>query len=176
MGLARNIARGMCQGFVLVPRGRPNPGAGPIPPNGQRRGRFAGRSLALPAVFHAVRKISETAGAMPLMTYRRQADGRDRAERHPAYSLLHDTPNENESAVEAWTRVFAHLSGWGECFMGKGRTLGSVSALYPIEPARMMVDRRNGVVTYKEMIEPGARRRRTDLVGSGHNSRSAFHA
>lgn len=104
------------------------------------------KAIGLPAVFKAIRIISETAGALPFVTYEDRRDGeRERAVDHPSYALLHEEPNLDMTAVEFWTLAMTQLQGWGRLFIGKefdGR--GRVSALHPVEPKSMTVERRIG--------------------------------
>lgn len=118
------------------------------------------RSVGLPAVFKAIRLFSETAGALPLITYRRQAEERERDLDHPTYELLHEGPNSDLSAVEFWTALLAHFAGWGRIFIGKefdGR--GRVTALHPIEPKRVQVERlAGGALVFHESLDTGLMR------------------
>lgn len=117
------------------------------------------KSLGLPAVFKAIRLISETAGGLPLITYRRNGDERSRATSHPSYALLHESPNEQMTAAEFWTMLFAHLEGWGRMFIGKQFVGGTLSALHPIEPGRVRVERlANGSLAFHEQLSTGNQR------------------
>ena len=116
------------------------------------------KSLTLPAVFRAIRLISESGGALPLVTYRKSADGesRDRAATHPAYGLLHDKPNPGMDAVEFWTMVLAHFAGWGKLFIGKEFAGNRVVALHAIHPKNVKVERRkDGSLIFRERRNGG---------------------
>ena len=48
-------------------------------------------------VFAAERFICESVAALPLITYRREGGGKERATEHPAYNLLRNKPNEYQT-------------------------------------------------------------------------------
>lgn len=117
------------------------------------------RAVALPAVFKAIRIISETGGALPLVTYRTDGDERERDEDHPTFQLLHEEPNPELSAVEFWTLALAHLTGWGAVFLGKEFRGGTVVALHPIHPELMTVERlASGALIFRESRFDGGER------------------
>ncbi len=127
------------------------------------------RAATLPAVFRAIRLLSEPTGALPLMTYSATDDGRERASDHPAYELLHEQPNPGMTAVEFWTMLFNHFASWGRMYIGKefigGRDFPS--ALHAIEPSRMTVERlNNGQLVFHESLRTGLARRwsQRDLI------------
>lgn len=116
-------------------------------------------AVSLPGVFKAIRIISETGGALPLVTYRVDGDERERDESHHAYELLHEEPNPELSAVEFWTLVLAHLAGWGCVFLGKEFRGGTVVALHPIHPELMTVERlASGALIFRESRFDGRER------------------
>lgn len=121
------------------------------------------KALSLPPVFKALRLISETGGALPLKTYRRGSKGSREEVRESQHELLHDRPNDSETAVQFWTRAFAHFEGWGAMFIGKewrGRELG---ALHLIEPKRMRIERLgNGRLRFWETRHNGTTRKWSD--------------
>jgi phage portal protein BeeE len=52
-------------------------------------------AMTLSTFWACVRFLSETIGALPLVMYRRNADGsRERATNHPLYDVLHTRPNQ----------------------------------------------------------------------------------
>lgn len=79
---------------------------GPPTLSGQRV--TADTSLALPAVYSAVRVITEALMQIPLMLYQRSEDGgKERAVDHSLYKLLHDQPNEHQTSAE-WREIMQH--------------------------------------------------------------------
>lgn len=102
-------------------------------------------SMRLDVVLACIRLLSETIGAMPLRTVRRDADGHKRpVPNHPTAKLL-NRPNPELPATSFWGLVMTHLAGWGEAFLGKELGPLGVKALWPIEPERVDVERVNGV-------------------------------
>lgn len=58
-------------------------------------------ALKLSAVYACDRLISETVASLPAVVYERMADGgRKRATNHPLYDVLHQQPNEYQTAAE----------------------------------------------------------------------------
>jgi HK97 family phage portal protein len=117
------------------------------------------KSLTLSAVFKALRLFSETPGAMPLVAYRRDGDGRDRATNHTSYTLLHDKPNPGEDAAAFWTTAFLHLASWGRLLIGKEKVGNVVIALHRLDPWRVQVQRMgNGSLRFHERRSSGGTR------------------
>jgi len=87
---------------------------------------------------------------LPLPIYRRLADGgKERAQDHYLYPLLHDQPNEEMSAYVFRETMMGHLTTWGNAYAeieidGAGRVTG----LWPLRPDRMTVKRENGELVY----------------------------
>lgn len=115
------------------------------------------RALGLDAVWAAVRLIAETGGSLPLRTYRETASQRFEVDDHPA-PLLSRAPNRESSAVEVWSQVLAHLTLWGNAFVGIERRGNSIIGLWPIEPSRVRVTRDRGLRRFEHSREDGTRR------------------
>lgn len=108
-------------------------------------------SLALPAAFKAIRLFSEAGGALPAITYRRDGEEKARDTTHRSYGLLHEEPNDYLTAVEFWTMLFAHLSGWGKVLIGKEFRGSRVDKLHAIHPRDVTVERlRSGKLRFRE--------------------------
>ena len=96
-------------------------------------------ALALPAVYAATRIITDAIMQIPLILYRRtDGDGKERATDHPLYSLLHDDPNETQTAPE-WREVMQHHlllrgNGYSEIALS-GSGIGELSM--PLHPDRV---------------------------------------
>ena len=100
-------------------------------------------SLALVPVFSAVSRIAGAVGSMPMLVYRRTTDGRERADNHRTWKLLHSQPNPEMAADEFWELLTGHLLLWGNAFVGKLRgPMGLVDELWPIRPSRVQVGKR----------------------------------
>lgn len=97
-------------------------------------------AMTLSAVYAAVRLISESIGSLPLIVYRESSSGRkEKATSHPAYSVLHDSPNADMTSIVYRETAMAHVLLWGkhcsEILFDMG---GNVRGLYPLEPWRVV--------------------------------------
>lgn len=94
----------------------------------------AGTALMSSAVWGCTRLIAESLAMMPIHVYQRQADGgKKRAYGHPLYTVLHDDPNDLQTAF-VWKRtmmVQALLYGGGYSRIVPGPR-GAVDRLEPI--------------------------------------------
>ena len=105
-------------------------------------------ALTVPAVWAAVSFLSRTLAALPLHSYRNQADGAKRIE-GGLETLIHEAPNPE------WTSFKLRQHFWQQVFTG-GRGLlyiersgSNIVALWPIDPTRAKIDRTPlGVTTY----------------------------
>lgn len=110
-------------------------------------------ALRMIAINAAVRLKVNATRSIPLHIYREQDDGfkdytAGRKSRY--YGLLHDLPNPEQPADEMWSQVAGHLAYrangylWKEHYAGGARD-GLVKALWPIDPRRVRVRRKDGV-------------------------------
>lgn len=109
-------------------------------------------ALGIPAVWACTRIIAETIASLPLFLYTRKGRGKDRAATHPLYTLLHDRPNPEMSAMSFRETQTYHLLHWGNCYAEKEMDgLGRVKALWPLPPDRVEVrrDMDTGALFYK---------------------------
>lgn len=99
--------------------------------------------MQLTAVYACVRILAEAIAGLPLHLYRRGKNGsKDKAADHPLYSLLHDEPNPEMTSFVFRETMMTHLLLYGNCYsqiIRDGR--GQVTALYPLMPNQMSVDR-----------------------------------
>jgi HK97 family phage portal protein len=93
-------------------------------------------------VFACVRLIAEAIGMLPLVLYRRlQPRGKERATDHPLYTLLHDLPNPELTALELGETLAGHLALWGNAYCEiEYDGAGKRRALWPLRPDRMSVE------------------------------------
>jgi HK97 family phage portal protein len=93
-------------------------------------------ALSLSTVWACVRAISDPIGFLPLHVYRRTPTGRERAVTHPAYPLLHDSPDGLMTACEWRSVMQAHVLTHGNAFSrilwasGTARVIG-LELLHP---------------------------------------------
>ena len=103
-------------------------------------------------VYACVRVIAETIASLPLIIYKTLPDGgKERAENHPLYPVLHDKPNLWQTSYEFWEMMAAHLELRGNAFahIVPGPN-GAVDQLVPLHPDRVSVFRLpNGKLRYQ---------------------------
>ena len=92
-------------------------------------------SLRLAAVYACVRVLSETVAQLPLFVYEKRERGKERAEEHWLYDVVHSRPNPIMTAFEFWETLMGHLCLWGNGYAeieydGGGRVIG----LWPLRP------------------------------------------
>ncbi|KQT57481.1 MULTISPECIES: phage portal protein [unclassified Aureimonas] len=100
-------------------------------------------AMQIATFWACVRLISQTIATLPFSLYVRRADGgRDVASGHPLYPLIHDMPNADQTSVEFWEGLVAHLLIWGNAYVELGRGVsGGVVSMTLLRPDLMMVYR-----------------------------------
>lgn len=99
-------------------------------------------AMTLSVYYACLRNISEDIGKLPLMVYRRlDPRGKQRLPNDPRYTLLHDAPNPDMTAMTFRETLTHHAMAWGNGYAeiersGDGR---EVVALWPIHPSRVTV-------------------------------------
>lgn len=112
------------------------------------------------AVYAAVRRISDGVAMVPLQLFRRtQPEGREKADDHSLYPVLHDQPNAWQTSMEFREMLQAHLLLRGNAYAIKQLTnSGYVEQLIPLHPDRMQpywIDKRRGTFAYQYTWEDG---------------------
>ena len=110
-------------------------------------------ALGLPIVWACVRVLAETLASLPIILYKRIEGGKERAEEHPLYPILHVQPNPDQTSFIFKEQLQGHLGIFGNAYaqiVRDGR--GYVKELWPLDPSRVTPDRSNGVLKfiYKE--------------------------
>lgn len=92
------------------------------------------------AVYACVSAISETVASLPLILFKRNGEDRTRATDHPLYSVLHDAPNPQQTALEfrEWMQASVLLRGNAYAHIIRGYD-GQVRELVPMSPSRVNV-------------------------------------
>lgn len=109
-------------------------------------------ALKFSPVFAAVTKIAGTIASLPLITYREGDKGKKRDLKHQLYPILHHKPNPEQTRMQMWEALMAHLLLWGNCYCHiQQDMLGRPIALWPLDPSRMTVKRPdpNGPLVYQ---------------------------
>lgn len=112
-------------------------------------------SLGVAAVWAAVRILSDSVGSLPMHVYRRDGEGRVRADETRSARLLHSDPNPEMPAGVLWALMATHLNTWGNAYLGKTFRGSNVAELWPIRPDRVKVGRKNGVKIFQLSDENG---------------------
>lgn len=110
-------------------------------------------AMQLSAWWSCVRLIAETVATLPLQVFERAADGSKRVlADHSLYSLLHDSPNADQTSVEYLEGAILSICNFGDAFALKDkRGDGSIISLEPLSaaPGDMEVRRDSrGVIRY----------------------------
>jgi len=118
------------------------------------------RAMGVPAYSTATRVIAEDVAGVPLITYRRLGDSRERAFDHPSYSMLHDAPNPEMTSFVFRETLQGHVLGWGYCAAEMVRTRGMVTEMWPLRPDRIEAHRDDatGKLFYRYTLPDGERR------------------
>jgi HK97 family phage portal protein len=113
-------------------------------------------ALQLSTAWSCVRLLSETIATLPLGLYTRSGEAKILARENPLYTLLHDQPNADQTAVEFWEGMIACLCLRGNAFAEKEMVGSRLVALTPIDPDRVKLHRReNGRRFYRVAGENG---------------------
>lgn len=104
-----------------------------------------------------VRILSSVIASLPVYIYRSRSDGgKEQDNRHPLFDVLHNQPNEFQTAFEFWEMMITHA-----CYRGRGLAKivpgprGPVEQLIPVHPDFVKVDMlENGRLRYKAQF-PG---------------------
>lgn len=100
-------------------------------------------AMQMTAVYACVRVLAEAVAGLPLHLYRYNSKGgKEKAATHSLFFLLHDEPNPEMTSFVFRETLMTHLLLWGNAYaqiIRNGR--GEVTALYPLMPNRMRVDR-----------------------------------
>lgn len=115
-------------------------------------------AMGMSAVFACVRVLMESISSLPLITYRRlKGGGRERANDHSLYSLLHDAPNPEMTSMTMRETLIANQCLWGNAYARLVTdNAGRVREIWPLLSRYMRLKRSptNGALLY-EYNEPG---------------------
>lgn len=106
-------------------------------------------ALTVSAVWACVNLIAGTIASLPVVVYRASGEDQKPAADHPLYRLLHDSPNYDQTALDFWEFLAASLELWGNAFAKIERENGRIVSLTPVNPALVVVRRRqDGRIEY----------------------------
>ena len=100
-------------------------------------------AMRVSAVNACVRILSGSIGTLPFNLYRRRdvktGKGRDIIREHPVHKILHDRPNQLQSAFSFRETAMSHLLLRGNFYAFKSFVRGRLDELIPIQPDRVRV-------------------------------------
>ena len=100
-------------------------------------------AMRMTAVYACVRILAESIAALPIHLYQQESDNRKvKATDHPLYQILHDEPNPEMTSFNFRETLMSHLLLFGNAYcqiIRNGKR--EITALYPLMPDRMTVDR-----------------------------------
>ena len=98
-------------------------------------------ALQCPAVFACVNVLAQSIGQLPMHVYERKGEEKTRAATHPLHALLHDQPNDYQSAVEFREVVQANAGLYGNGYAYVSRLNGRPIELHPLHSAAVRPER-----------------------------------
>jgi HK97 family phage portal protein len=107
-------------------------------------------ALNLSAVWCAVLNIAVTVASLPLKLYRHSGNSRQPYPTHSLYGVLQSRPNTEMDAFIFREIMQRHLLLWGNAYaeIRRNPQTDRVLELWPLNPARMEVHRKNGKIIY----------------------------
>lgn len=101
-------------------------------------------------IWRGVNLLARDVAKLPLITYRRQGEGKERATDHPAYRLLRSRPNREMTAFTFKEILIAHavLQGNGYAYILRDSDRGVPLELIPLLPHETWPVRASGVLYY----------------------------
>lgn len=103
-------------------------------------------ALQLDTVWAAIRARAMDVGQLPLLNYKRLADGERELSQSPTARVLGE-PNREHSSMNCWSLVSTHLNSWGNGYVGKTFELlrpTVVKELWPWHPKYARLARKDG--------------------------------
>jgi len=114
-------------------------------------------AMGVGAFTAGIRLIAEDIASMPLIVYERLERGKRRAPEHPAYQILHDSPNPEMTSMVFRETGVAHMYSWGNWYAEKELNgLGVPVRLWPLRPDRMTPEWKDGKRVYKYVLPDGS--------------------
>jgi HK97 family phage portal protein len=122
-----------------------------------------GNALLISTVYECVRVISDTVASLPCFLYKRTSTGKEKAENHAVYRVLHQQPNPFMTPFEFRQTLTGHLCLYGNAYAEIERAGGQVVNLWPLRPDRMRLQVFSDKVFYYYITPEGGERQLTDV-------------
>jgi len=98
-------------------------------------------ALKFSALYACVRLLSESVASLPLHTYQRTENGKERLREHPISRMMAASPNKQMSSYSFREVLMGHVLTWGNAYAEIVRdSQGMAIELLPITPDRVRVD------------------------------------
>jgi HK97 family phage portal protein len=116
-------------------------------------------AVTVSGVIAIITLISQDTASLPLIYYGKRGRSRFRAYDSPYYSLMHNSPNPEHTAMQFREFVASHVIAWGD-FYAQVITddAGVARQLWPLRPDRMTVKRFEGERVYIYQTSEGKER------------------
>lgn len=148
LALATRGRKSVDAGFDQVASGETAPYGSTYAPNGyvpiENLRHYTGYGISpetaynIITIYQCVRVLAETFASLPLMVYRKLPNGgKERAEDHELYDVLHRAPNPQMTSFVWRELLMGHLATWGNAFNEKTRDASGRLNLWPIRPDRV---------------------------------------
>jgi HK97 family phage portal protein len=106
-------------------------------------------SLGCAEVLACTRLLAESVASLPLHTFTRTTNDKQRDTNHPLYRVLHTQPNPYQSSFTWRSQVMGHclLRGNSYSLIDRDES-GRVTALWPLLPENITVETKGGEISY----------------------------
>jgi HK97 family phage portal protein len=114
-------------------------------------------AIQVVAVFACIRLLAETIGSLPFPVYERLSKGKRKARDHPLYTILHDLPNPEMTAMDFKICMMVNCLLYGTAYAEKVKDrAGDLMELWPISSTRVIPSRNsNNDLVYKIRMPDG---------------------
>jgi len=112
-------------------------------------------AITVSGVIAIMTLIAQDTASLPLIYYGKRGRTKFRATDQPYYTLLHDQPNPEHSAMTFREFIASHLIAWGNFYGQIIDEAGVARQIWPLRPDRMTVERVDGERVYKYMTSSG---------------------
>lgn len=106
-------------------------------------------ALQVSAVWACVRLISQTVASLPILVYRKTAEGRVLDPKHWFAELMAGRPNQYQTRYEFWEHQVANLALHGNMYAKKGERAGRIISLLPMNPLQVETSLVKGAVVHQ---------------------------
>lgn len=111
-------------------------------------------ALGYPALWRGVNIRASTIGRLPLLVMKRVGAGKEIDQKHPAYKLLMEQPNPEQSTYKFKKLLEAHaiMAGSGYAYIVRN-DFGQPTELIPLQPENVIPFRENGRLGYSILTD-----------------------